>query len=201
MNKVPECQIRAAYDEESIRVYQAYNDLIADTALANGRFVSPPFKMGRMTWIKPSFLWMMYRAGWGYKDPNQCRILAIDIRREGFEWALKHSCPSHPPASMLREEWDKLKKSSPVRVQWDPERDLRLDPLPYRSIQIGLSQAAAELYVSDWILKITDITEVAHAICELVSSNKLDEATRALPEERVYPTNYVSGPAPRHAPA
>ncbi|WP_422570328.1 DUF4291 family protein, partial [Erwinia billingiae] len=29
-----------------------------------------------MTWIKPSFLWMMYRSGWGMKDPGQKRILA-----------------------------------------------------------------------------------------------------------------------------
>ena len=47
--------------------------------------------MERMTWIKPSFLWMMYRAGWGKKDENQKRILAIDISIEGFEWALEHS--------------------------------------------------------------------------------------------------------------
>ena len=39
-----------------------------------------------MTWIKPSFLWMMYRAGWGYKDDNQRRILAIDLDRADFEW-------------------------------------------------------------------------------------------------------------------
>lgn len=86
-------QIRAVYDDGTIRVYQAYSDGIADAALASGTFVSPPFKMDRMTWIKPSFLWMMYRCGWGYKDDGQRRILAIDISREGFEWALKHSCP------------------------------------------------------------------------------------------------------------
>ncbi|MDI8083747.1 DUF4291 domain-containing protein [Salmonella enterica subsp. enterica serovar Kentucky] len=26
-----------------------------------------------MTWIKPSFLWMMYRSHWGTKDPGQKR--------------------------------------------------------------------------------------------------------------------------------
>ena len=51
--------IRAVYGEHTIRVYQAYSDPIADAALAHGTFVSPPFKMERMTWIKPSFLWMM----------------------------------------------------------------------------------------------------------------------------------------------
>ncbi|WP_458785448.1 DUF4291 family protein [Vallitalea sediminicola] len=25
------------------------------------------FKLNRMTWVKPSFLWMMYRSGWAKK--------------------------------------------------------------------------------------------------------------------------------------
>ncbi|MFM7200125.1 MAG: DUF4291 family protein, partial [Myxococcota bacterium] len=65
---IPTRQIRAVYDDKTIRVYQAYSDAIADSALKHQTFVAPPFKMERMTWIKPSFLWMMYRAGWGYKD-------------------------------------------------------------------------------------------------------------------------------------
>ena len=73
--------IRAVYGEHTIRVYQAYSDPIADAALAHGTFVSPPFKMERMTWIKPSFLWMMYRAGWGLKDEGQKRILAKEANR------------------------------------------------------------------------------------------------------------------------
>lgn len=60
---IPTQQIRAVYNDQTIRVYQAYSDAIANTALLNQTFVSPPFKMERMTWIKPSFLWMMYRAG------------------------------------------------------------------------------------------------------------------------------------------
>jgi hypothetical protein len=46
-----------------------------------------------MTWIKPSFGWMMYRSGWAAK-PGQERILAIEISRTGFDWALAHSCLS-----------------------------------------------------------------------------------------------------------
>jgi len=181
-----EHQIRAVYDEHTIRVYQAYSDEIADAALARGTFTSPPFKMDRMTWIKPSFLWMMYRAGWGYKDAGQRRILAIDITREGFQWALEHSCPSHPAPSMSKEDWDKLKATSPVRIQWDPERDLHLRPLPHRAIQIGISQEAVRLYINQWIQKITDLTDVAHAIHELVKRDQLDQAQAQLPVERPY---------------
>jgi hypothetical protein len=187
MSEPAQHEIRAVYDEATIRVYQAYSDEIADQALANGTFVSPPFKLERMTWIKPSFLWMMYRAGWGHKDEGQRRILAIDVSREGFEWAIAHSCPSHPDTSMSEEEWNRRKNSSPVRVQWDPERNLYLEPLPYRSIQIGLSKEAVHLYVSQWIQKIADITDVAHSIHALVSENKFDQAQAMLPAEKIYP--------------
>src|SRR5215210_4064137 len=89
-----EKQIRALYDEHTITVYQAYNSEIAQSAVENQKFVSPPYKLDRMTWIKPSFLWMMYRSGWASKQ-GQEHILKIKIKREGFEWALKNSCLSH----------------------------------------------------------------------------------------------------------
>jgi len=184
---IPNQQIRAMYDADTIRVYQAFSDTIAKSALAHGTFVSPPFKMERMTWIKPSFLWMMYRAGWGFKDAGQQRILAIDITREGFEWALAHSCPSHPAPGMPEQEWAALKETSPVRIQWDPERDLHHNPLPYRAIQIGLSKEAVSLYVSQWIRRITDVTPLAHAIHALVSRGELEQAQSLLPAERAYP--------------
>jgi hypothetical protein len=186
MNDIPHNQIRAVYDERTIRIYQAYGDQIADAALSAGTFVSPPFSMTRMTWIKPSFLWMMYRAGWGCKDTGQSRILAIDITREGFEWALAHSCLSHAPPEMSKEEWVRLKAGSPVRVQWDPERDLHLRPLPHRAIQIGLSGEAVSLYVNQWIENITDITGLASDIHEMVKRGLFDRAKEKLPVERVY---------------
>ncbi|MGY8633862.1 DUF4291 domain-containing protein [Bradyrhizobium sp. 14AA] len=186
MIDIPERQIRAVYDDQTIRVYQAYSDEIADAALAKGTFVSPPFKISRMTWIKPSFLWMMYRSGWSYKDAGQRRILAIDISREGFHWALDNSCPSKPDASMNEADWNKLKTNSPVRIQWDPERDLHLRALPHRAIQIGLGEAAVPLYVGQWIRKITEVTDLARTIHSLVKDNRLDDAAARLPPERAY---------------
>ncbi|MCE1270428.1 MAG: DUF4291 domain-containing protein [Acinetobacter sp.] len=183
---IPTQQIRAVYDNQTIRVYQAYSDAIANAALLNQTFVSPPFKMERMTWIKPSFLWMMYRAGWGFKDDGQNRILAIDITREGFEWALAHSCLSHRYPSLSEEEWQQRKDHSPVRIQWDPERDLLLQPLEHRAIQIGLSKEAVQRYVNQWIVSITEVTPLAHQIYALVQKNKMEEAQLLLPKEMVY---------------
>ena len=189
MSSIPQRQIRAFFDEHTIRVYQAFNDHIASAAVDAGTFVSPPFSMSRMTWIKPSFLWMMYRAGWGHKDADQSRILAIDITHEGFAWALKHSCPSHPPSELTKSEWNKLKTASPVRIQWDPERDFLLQPLPYRTIQIGLSKEASSLYVTQWIQKITDVTSVAHEMHELVIRHEIEKAKKLLPVEIEYSVN------------
>lgn len=187
---IPTQQIRAVYDHKTIRVYQAYNNSIADSALEHGTFVSPPFKMERMTWIKPSFLWMMYRCGWGKKDNRQRRILGIDILREGFEWALEHGLLSHKAKEYAnKEKWLIIKNDTPVRIQWDPERDLYLRPMEYRTIQIGLSKEAVEFYVNEWIQEITDVTELATQIHLLVEHDKLEEAKLLLPEETVYPIN------------
>lgn len=178
--------IKAFYNQKTIRVYQAYPDNIAELAIERGTFISPPFKMDRMTWIKPSFLWMMYRSGWGLKEPGQSRILAIDITLAGFEWALTHSCLSRRPPQYTQEEWKKIKEEKPVRIQWDPERDIFLNPLPYRTIQIGLSNEAVRLYIADWIKKITDITPLAHEIHSLLTQGKNQDAQEMLPIEKVY---------------
>jgi hypothetical protein len=187
-NQIPERQIRALYDDNTIRVYQAYNDAIADAALEQGTLKSPPFKMERMTWIKPSFLWMMYRSGWGKKDSGQKRILAFDITREGFEWALEHSLLSHEAKNYKdKEEWLRIKKATPVRIQWDPERDLHLQPLEHRAIQIGLTNEAVPLYVNEWIQNITEVTNLASEIHSLVEDDDLEAARKLLPIETEYP--------------
>ncbi len=170
MSDVPFRQVRAVFNDETIRVYQAYGDAIADVALKTGTFVAP-FSTSRMTWIKPSFLWMMYRSGWGLKDDEQRRILAIDVTRDGFEWALANASLSHGP---------NVDTSKPVRVQWDPERSLNLGQLDHRSIQIGLKGEAVRRYVDDWIVSITDVTDLAHEI------NATRDPAR-LPKERPYP--------------
>ena len=184
-----ERQIRAVFDDDTITVYQAYKKQIALAAVKHQKFVSP-FKVDRMTWIKPSFLWMMYRCGWGEKE-GQEHILAIKIKREGFQWALDNSCLSHFDSKVhsSREEWkDKLQKS-PVRIQWDPERDIHLEKLDYRSIQIGLSGDAVPKYVNEWIVSIIDITPLCKTIHSLVSEDT-QEATNQLPKERPYVTPF-----------
>lgn len=185
---VAEREIRAFYTNDFIRVYQAFNNSIADSAIKNKQFVCPPFKTERTTWIKPSFLWMMYRSGWATKS-NQERVLAIDITYNGFEWALRHSCLSHFDKMIYENEdnWKNIRAISPVVIQWDPERDIFLNKLPQRTIQIGLLPESSKLYISKWIINISDMTEIIHEIKSLIDKQKLEEARKLLPEERVYP--------------
>ncbi|KAJ5801733.1 uncharacterized protein N7518_003801 [Penicillium psychrosexuale] len=177
--------IRAKQTPNTITVYQAYSPEIAGPALKAQTFV-PPFSWERMTWIKPSFLWMAYRSGWATKA-RQERVLAIEITREGFEWALRHSCLSHyMPGETSQEEWQKKLRASPVRVQWDPERDLFLRSLDYRSIQIGLSGEAVGRYIDEWIVSVTDVTDTMRLIDGYLKDGKVDEAKGCLPEETLF---------------
>lgn len=184
---VPMRQIRARYSADTITVYQAYSPQIAEPALAAGRFV-PPFARHRMTWIKPSFRWMMYRCGWASK-PGQERVLAIEITRAGFEWALAHACLSSfdPAHHGDRQAWSQRLKASPVRVQWDPERSLALAALPYRSVQVGLSGPAVDRYVDEWIVAITDVSPAVRRINDLLRAGDEAAARALLPTERPYP--------------
>lgn len=72
-------------------------------------------------------------------------------------------------------------------MQWDPERDLRLRPLPYRSLQLGLSGEAVRRYADEWTVAIRDVTPLAHEIHGLAGDGDLDSAARLLPRERPYP--------------
>ncbi|MGQ4359620.1 DUF4291 domain-containing protein [Streptomyces sp. SAS_272] len=182
----PKFRIRALHTEATVTVYQAYRPAIGVPAACDGRFPAA-WSRERMTWIKPSFLWMMYRCGWGLKE-GQETVLAVEIQRDGFEWALRHACLSHyvPGLHADQAEWKRQLQRSQARVQWDPERDLRMQPLPHRSLQLGLSGEAARRYADEWIVAISDVTSLAHEIHGLVSSGDLDSAVRLLPEERPY---------------
>jgi len=126
--------IRAGYDRDTIVVYQAYARVIADAALAAGRFVAP-FSFHRMTWIKPSFLWLMHRSNWGQKS-GQERVLAIRIKRSGWERALSLAVlTSFEPAVFASpDEWAARFALAHVHLQWDTERSLRGAGLPYSSM-------------------------------------------------------------------
>ncbi|WP_406284810.1 DUF4291 domain-containing protein [Embleya sp. NBC_00896] len=185
--EIPNRQIRAGYTDETVTVYQAYKPRIAEAAVRDQRFPDT-WSRERMTWVKPSFTWMMYRCGWATK-PQQERVLALEISREGFEAALAGACLSHYDHTTYpdRDAWGTRLHTTTVRIQWDPERDLRLRPLTHRSLQLGLAGWATRAYADEWTRRITDVTALAHRVHDLVRAGDLDDAAALVPAERAYP--------------
>ncbi|KAK3491932.1 hypothetical protein B0T13DRAFT_67007 [Neurospora crassa] len=210
--KPPSRQIRALQEEDgaTIIVYQAYPSTIATAAVTYQRLdASPEFRTTRMTWIKPSWAWMLYRSGYSYKDPGQERILAIKMKREDFlgllgRGVLTHGTAPRPgpqqgqemtsdaqgrtsgergeeaaPKESARESKrrDRL-QSLDVKIQWDPERTVRLHSLNYRSIQIGIPAGLIEEWAQDMIVSIEDVTDKARALKKI-----LDERPDVTDEE------------------
>lgn len=180
-------EIRAEFDARTIVVYQAYSPAIAEPALKARRFV-PPFSRGRMTWIKPSFLWLMERSNWGRK-PGQERILAVRITRAGWEEALSLAVLTGPEPGVYRDhdDWQAQFARAHVHVQWDPERSLRGADLQTGSIQVGLSRHVIDRYVDEWTVDIVDETARARKIADLLARGQEAAARRLLPPERPYP--------------
>ncbi|MCB5168214.1 DUF4291 domain-containing protein [Streptomyces bambusae] len=183
---VPRQQIRAVHTDTTVTVYQAYAPRLGLPAARDGRFPAA-WKRDRMTWIKPSFLWMMYRCGWGTK-PDQETVLAVEITREGFDHAIRNACLSHYVRGLHPDEatWKRRLRATEARIQWDPERDLHLSPLPHRSLQLGLSGTLSHAYADEWTVAIRDVTPLAHDIHALVRTGDLTTARSLLPEERPY---------------
>ncbi|KAJ3248259.1 hypothetical protein HDU78_001264 [Chytriomyces hyalinus] len=178
-------EIRASFTDTTIRVYQAYNAAIAHHAVAHQKFHGAPgFNPTRMTWIKPSFCWMAYRSGYSYKDANQARILAIDLHQPKFLEILSEAVIS----DVGRTQPGECRKSDVV-VQWDPERDVSLNRLEMRSLQVGLRGEMARRYAEgEFISAITDVTEQFQSVKEALDSGLLDRAIELCPAEAVFET-------------
>ncbi len=178
--------IRATFDANEIVLYQAYSPQIADAALAAQRFVSP-FSMTRMTWVKPSFAWMMERCGWATKV-NQERVLAVRMKRTSFDELVAMAVPTTFDAQIdaSPEAWQARLKAVAVRVQWDPERTLRGTELPYRSIQLGLRASM----LAERVTRIEDLTPLVHELRALREAQQFDQLALRAPVERMYAEHF-----------
>lgn len=150
--------IMAQYDDESIVVYQAYKPSIALYAVKHQRF-GGDFSFARMSWIKPNFLWMMYRAGWATKE-GQEHILAVRLKQPFFDELLAAAVASsfNQAAHNSYDAWSNAVASSDVRLQWDPDHDPHGEKLRRRAIQLGLRDEMLRRYGQEQIVSIEDIT-------------------------------------------
>lgn len=180
-------QVRADFDATTIVVYQAFPHAIVDAALAAGRFVAP-FSFARMTWIKPSLLWLAHRSNWARK-PGQERVLAVRVTRVGWDGALAEAVLTAPVPRIhgTGAAWDDAFARAPVHVQWDPERSLRGAALNHYSIQVGIGRERIREYTSDWVCGLVDLTPIVHRIGDLLRTGQSAKAQRLLPPERPYP--------------
>lgn len=177
-------QILAAFDNEGIFVYQAFKSSIVEEAIQKGTF-GKGFNLERMTWIKPSFGWMLYRSGYASKH-RQERILKIKLSHEGFEKILSQGIPTSFDDNIFtsKQEWKRSLDRSEVRYQWDPDRDLSLRPLERRALQLGIRGTMVQNYVNSWILDLEDVTHLAHSIRVAVENKQKDMPN--VPEEVLY---------------
>lgn len=177
--------ILASFDAASIIVYQAYRPEIARWAVEHQRLGGPHFSFDRMSWVKPNFLWMMYRSGWAAK-PGQERVLAIRVRRGAFDAWLAEAVPSshdpehHPDASA----WRAALAGSQVRLQWDPDHDPCGKPVERRAVQLGLRGARLHAFAHQDTLGIEDVTEQVQTQHRLLQER--GENALQVPDERVY---------------
>ena len=174
--------IMAQYDDEKIIVYQSYKKEIGEFAAKN-QYFGGGFSLERMTWIKPNFLWMMYRNGWGTKD-GQEYVLAIHLKREAFEKYLRNAVNSsyHEHLGISREEWQEQVKNSSIRLQWDPDHDPFGAKQERRAIQIGIRNEFIHAFAKEDILRIDDISGFVKEQHQFVLNNDLDSLM--IPEER-----------------
>ena len=185
-----ERHILAQYDDETMVVYQAYRPAIGLFAAEHGYF-GGEFSLAKMSWIKPNFLWMMYRCGWGTK-PDQETVLAIRLHREAFDSLLAKAVHSSFVSTMYgsEEAWKAAVAQSDVRLQWDPDHDPSGAKLERRAIQLGLRGEALAHYVKDWIVSIEDISAFVREQAQQFNAHRADALI--LPRETVYP---VADPA------
>ena len=151
--------VLAQFDDETIIVYQAYRQEIGNFAVEKGYF-GGEFKYSRMSWIKPNFLWMMYRSQWGQAEGQEV-VLAVRLRRTFFDSLLAQAAPStfDPAAFGSRDEWASAVANAGVRLQWDPDHLPTGEKCERRAIQLGLRGAALESYGKREIVQIIDMSE------------------------------------------
>ena len=180
------------YDNDSIVVYQAYNHKIADFAIQYQKLGGSAFSYNRMSWIKPNFLWMMYRSGWATK-PNQERILAIRISTQDWETILSKAVISSYKRDLYgsEAEWKDSLSRSDVRLQWDPDHDPYGRKLDRKAIQIGMRGETLKSFGNEMIVNIEDITDFVGQQRQFREKPQLDGLI--VPAEKIYrPTKALS---------
>jgi Domain of unknown function (DUF4291) len=184
--------IMAQYDTEKVIVYQSYRKEIGNFAVKN-QYFGGAFSLNRMTWIKPNFLWMMYRNGWGTKTDQEV-VLALHLKLSAFENYLQNAVYSSfdQTTEVTKEIWQDQVKTSSVRLQWDPDHDPNGAKLERRAIQIGLRNEFVQSFATKDILEIEDISEYVKEQYSFVQNNQLEKLETPLEKRLIFKDNELN---------
>jgi hypothetical protein len=181
--------ILAQFSADWVVVYQAYRPETGKWAAEHGRF-GQGFSLSRMSWIKPNFLWMMYRCGWASKEGQEV-VLAVRLKRSAFDEVLRRGVPSSYESGAYSSEqaWKDAVAQSDVRLQWDPDHSPSGQRLTRRAIQLGLRGPTLARYAQEWIVDIQDISDFVREQRAHVQNG--DTAKLVTPKESVYSVSDV----------
>lgn len=179
--------ILAQQDTDHIIVYQAYNRQIADYALSHQQLGGPHFSYERMSWIKPGFLWMMYRCGWATKE-GQENVLAIRLRKTDFIYLLRNTAYSTFKRKIYanKDEWKQDLEQKGGRLQWDPDHDPYGREMERRAIQVGLKGSLLQQFGREMIHSIENITGFVHEQKQILDKKGMNSLS--VPVETLFKT-------------
>lgn len=184
LNALPQSgqHILAHQSDTHLVIYQAYKPTIADYVVKHQTLGGNDFSFNRMSWIKPNFLWMMYRCGWAEKE-NQERVLAIWISKPMFEEILEQAAFASFAQGTYsdHDEWKNELATKDVRLQWD--HDPYGNKQERRAIQLGLKGDILKRFAGQ-IAGIEDVTDFVKQQKSLLDANRLDELM--VPVESVF---------------
>lgn len=177
--------VLANHDADTIVVYQAYRHSTGTHAIKHGRFGGPDYSFNRMSWIKPNFLWMMYRCGWGTKDGQEI-ILGLRVRRAFFDMLMASAVPStfDPRLYAGEQAWKTAVADSEVRRQWDPDHSPSGVKLSRRAVQLGLRGETLRAFATEELLEVIDMTSFVQSQRPHAQD---DNPLLEMPVETVYP--------------
>ncbi|MEL6255553.1 MAG: DUF4291 domain-containing protein [Bacteroidota bacterium] len=190
LDNIPETGKHILIQEAQDRLlfYQAYNHAIANYALENQELGGNAYSYNRMSWIKPNFLWMMFRCGWAVKE-NQERVLGIWIKKSDFDCILQEAVYSSFQREIYgsEENWKKALAQHEVRLQWDPDHDIYGNKVERRAIQLGLKGDILKTFGKEMIEEIVDVTNFVKEQKAKIDGSNLGDLL--IPYEQPYLSN------------
>ena len=177
--------ILAQQTNEHILVYQAYRPSIANYAIEHQEFGGADYSYNRMSWIKPNFLWMMYRSGWAAK-PGQEKIVGIWIKKTDFDIILENSAfTSYAQTSdMSHDDWKASLDENEIRLQWDPDHIPNGEKHTRKAIQLGIKGTLLKQFGKEMPVKIIDLSDFVNKQRAYAQSSPYEQLQVA--EESIY---------------